>query len=63
MALPVSVMYDEIYRKSDGPHEVKRERKLERNGVMLNVNEGKYDFKLKDDEDNNQLILDVSCPR
>lgn len=39
----------------------KRVRKLEKDGKMLNVNEGRYDFHLRDDGDH--YILEVDCPK
>lgn len=39
----------------------KRVRALERDGKMLNVNEGKYDFHLKDE--GTRFVLEVQCPR
>lgn len=66
--------------RPQGPQQVKRERRLERDGVMLNVNEGKYvvyntisvydctlhiryDFHLEENDNTNQYILEVACPR
>jgi hypothetical protein len=41
----------------------KRKVGLERDGKMLNVNEARYDFQLRDDDENNQFILEVAIPR
>lgn len=41
----------------------KTPRALEKDGKMLNINEGKYEFHLTEDDDNNQYILEVGCPR
>ncbi|CAI8042974.1 Protein tilB homolog [Geodia barretti] len=30
---------------------------------MLNVNEARYDFQLRDDDENNQFVLEVAIPR
>ena len=38
-------------------------RRLEMEGRMLNVNEGKYDFSIKDDPTGKFRILEVSCPK
>ena len=38
-------------------------RRLEMNGRMLNVNEGKYTFSIKDDPTGKYRILEVDCPK
>jgi protein TilB len=46
-----------------GLQSYKRKVNLERDGKMLNVNEGRYDFQLREDDDNNQYVLEVAVPR
>ena len=41
----------------------KMPRRLEMDGRMLNVNEGKYTFSLKDDPTGKFRILEVDCPK
>eukprot|EP00731_Ephydatia_muelleri_P023658 Em0015g1241a len=41
----------------------KAPRALEKDGKMLNINEGKYEFHLAEDDDSNQYVLEVGCPR
>jgi protein TilB len=50
-------------KSPEGLQHHKRKVGLERDGKMLNVNEARYDFQLRDDDENNQFILEVAIPR
>ncbi|XP_065889604.1 dynein axonemal assembly factor 11-like isoform X2 [Dysidea avara] len=54
----------ETGQKRTEPQQKKKERLLvTEDGRILNINEGKYDFSLKDSNDDNQFELDLECPR
>ncbi|CAI8042975.1 Protein tilB homolog [Geodia barretti] len=59
--LPMSILSNgALQQRSAAPQETVR---LERDGKMLNVNEARYDFQLRDDDENNQFVLEVAIPR